>query len=111
MSKKDVMAVVNLGYSNKVMLPIDEAHKIQAILARHAIRYDTIWRSSRSIHYITDFEVPEVVVVNRPADYDARGIDPVKVRDWVTSITTHDGGVNAEIMDPHVFAKLTTEEC
>lgn len=106
MSKKDVMAVISLGYSSKVMLPIEEAHRIQAILARHAVKYDTIWRSNRSIHYLQDYEVPEVMVVARPPDFDAQGLDGTVVRDWANAISKFSDDEDAVIMDPHTFAKL-----
>jgi hypothetical protein len=106
MSKKDVMAVISLGYSSKVMLPIEEAHRIQAILARHAVKYDTIWNSDRSIHYLQDYEVPEVMVVARPPDFDAQGLDAKVVRDWANAISKSSDDKDAVIMDPHTFAKL-----
>ncbi len=95
-----------LGYISKVMLPIEEAHRIQAILARHAVKYDTIWNSDRSIHYLQDYEVPEVMVVARPPDFDAQGLDAKIVRDWSNAISKSSDDKDAVIMDPHTFAKL-----
>ena len=109
MSKtKEVMAVIGLGYSSKVMLPIEEAHKIQAILARHAVKYESIWCNPRSIHYLCDYEVPEVVVVARPPDFDAQGLDAKVVREWVQALGTEDID-KKEVMDPQMFAQLRND--
>lgn len=109
MSKKDVMAVIGLGYSSKVMLPIEEAHKIQAILARHAVKYESIWCNPRSIHYLCDYEVPEVIVISRPPDFDAQGLDAKDVRDWAQAIGSSMEAETTEVMDPHTFTKLRSD--
>jgi len=92
-----------------VMLPIEEAHKIQAILARHAVKYESIWCNPRSIHYLCDYEVPEVIVVARPPDFDAQGLDAKVVRDWAQALGNAVDGETTEVMDPQMFAKLRSD--
>lgn len=110
MSKKEVMAVINMNYSaNKIMLPIEEAHKIQAILARHGVRYDTIWRQPTSIHYVQDLEVPEVSVIPNRIVWNACGLDTNVVREWASAISNVDDGEQVTVIDPQVFAQLKGE--
>lgn len=109
MSKKDVMAVLNMNYTTKIMLPIEEAHKVQAILARHAVKYNSLWRNPRSIHYLTDYEVPEVSVLSRPADFDAQGLDSSVIREWESAINSAEDGAEITVIDPQVFAQLKGE--
>ncbi len=111
MSKpREIMAVISTGYASKIMLPLEEAHKIQAILARHAVKYETVWCNPQSIHYLCDYDTPEVVVVARPPDFDARGLTPTQVRDWSQMLSTlSEDGTPTEIMDPHTFVKLRSD--
>lgn len=85
--KKDVYAQLNLGWgSNGVMLPLKDAHEIQAILARSAVGIGYVYRTdAKDVHYIEDYEVPDVKVVAMP-DTSLQGMDNKTKQAWMEMV-------------------------
>lgn len=85
--KKDIYAQLNLGWgSNSVMLPIKDAHEIQAILARSAVSLGYVYRTNATdVYYIEDYPVPDVKVMALP-DTSLQGMDTKKKQAWMEMV-------------------------
>lgn len=88
-----------------VVLPLEDAHKIQVLLAQ-AQKIDTIWRSGRgNIDVVRDYTPPAVSIQTVFPVQDARGI-PSKVFDqWKDSVT--DSSAGEEYMGIKEFYELS----
>lgn len=110
MSKKtELLGKIRLGY-DEVVLPLEVAHKIQALLAEHATKLDNLWGSkvSSPLYVICDYEVAPVEVLKTAPDFDARGVSGTDYSAWQTAIRERQEG--DEVIDPKDFAKIMGEE-
>lgn len=103
---KQIYGSLTMGWGTQIVLPLEEAHKVQAILARHAIAVESAYRPTLpNVAYIAELEVPAVVVLDLPI-HDGCGLSREVLNAWKEMVkNTEDGPV----MDPQVFAKLTGE--
>ena len=107
MSKsKDVYARVNFSWAGNVILPIEEAHKIQAILARHAIGFGEAYRSDiPNVRYRMEYSVPDVSVTELPK-YDCTGLTSTQRNDWEQSIRD---SADESFLSPQEFVALRSD--
>ena len=101
------MGMIELGYEVLVM-PLDAAHKIQAILAEHAIKVDRVYcnNANPTVYVQKPYDAPPVQVAKAP-DYDASAIKETVYSQWRSVISQRDK--DAPIMNPNDFAKLQGE--
>jgi len=103
MSKKEVLGSINFGYSTRVILPIEEAHKIQAILARYATGVSSAYRPTEpNISYVEEYSVPSVDVLETP-QFDCRGLTPKQKQSWAESVRDAEGDT---FLSPQEFVAL-----
>lgn len=108
MSKgKEVFGSLEFTYSTLVM-PLEVAQQVQALLAKHAIKVDGIYCGSRNppIYAEVAYEVSPVSVAKKP-DFDCKGINPSVLNEWRNIVADREAG--APVMDPHDFEKLKGE--
>ena len=111
MSKsKEVYGYVKIDYNSGWILPLEEAHKVQAILARHGIKLEEAWLKGQhpNVKFIRDLEVPEVSVVSLP-EMDARGLSNKQIGKWHESFRDA-MDENLVIMKPQDFIAVTGED-
>ena len=100
-SKKDFYGTLSFSYVTLTM-PLEVAHKIQALLAEHAVKVDSTYCSSNPpIHAIRPWDVDAVGVIKIP-QYDCTEMSSKDYNEWVTAIREREEG--APIMDPKDFA-------
>ena len=103
MSKKEALGSINFGYSTRVLLPLEEAHKIQAILAKYALGVGSAYRASGpSPSYLDEYSVPGVDVLEMPK-YDCRGLTPEQKGKWTDLVRDSDGG---DVLTPQEFLAI-----
>ena len=107
MSKpKEALGSINFGYSTRVLLPLEEAHKIQAILAKYAVGVGSAYRASGpNCAYLEDYSVPAVDVLELPK-YDCRDLTPEQRAKWVELVRDSDGG---DVLTPQEFTAIRGE--
>ena len=110
MSKKEVYGLVKVSYDTGWLLPIEEAHKVQAILARHGVKLEEAWRKGQypNVKFIRDLEVPDVSVATLP-EHDARGLTNQQISKWQESFREAEDE-HLVVMNPKDFAALTGGE-
>ena len=103
--KNKIMGKISFGYSDLVM-PLEVAHKIQALLAEHADKMDRIYAASGHVpvlQVLRKYEVGSVEVVDK-IDFDARDVDDAAYTGWQSAI--RDREKNEIVMSPQDFAKI-----
>ena len=107
MSKpKDVYGRVNFSWAGNVILPIEEAHKVQAILARYAIGFSEAYRSDMpNVKYMVDYSVPDVSITELPK-YDCTGMTNAQRNDWEQSVRD---SADESFLSPQEFLALRGE--
>ena len=102
---KEVYGLIN--FYGDMLLPLDEAHKIQAIMAKYAKGHETIYRSGGedSIYYIKEMEVPHVRVSAMPK-YSTEGLNYNQRGEWVQAIRESKGD---DFLSPQAFVNLIKE--
>ena len=91
MSKREMYGSINFGYATRVLLPLEEAHKIQAILAKHATGVSMAYRSKGvSPAYYDDYAIPSVDVMEPPR-FDCRGMTQNQKLIWADTIKNSEG--------------------
>ena len=104
MSKKEVYGSINFGYGTRVLLPLEEAHKIQAILAKYATGISTAYRAQGpSPAYIEDYEAPSVDVLEQPR-LDCRGMTHQQKLAWANAIKD---STDDSYLTPQEYVALT----
>ena len=108
MSKsKDVYARVNFSWGGNVILPIEEAHKIQAILARYAIGFGEAYRPDvPNVPYVMAYSVPDVSFTELPK-YDCTGLTSTQRNDWEQSVRDSEGNT---FLSPQEFIALRSDQ-
>lgn len=103
---KIVYGKLNLSWGPNVLLPLEEAHKVQAILAKHARGYSEGYRAAAAnISYLEDYKVPAVDVVGEP-QHDCTGLSHQQKSDWLEMIRE---SIEPQVMDPVMFTKIRGE--
>ena len=107
--KNKLMGKISFWYSDLVM-PLEVAHKIQALLAEHAQRIEMQYPANHragTISTLREYEVGNVEVV-KDITFDARGLDNETYRAWAMAIMDREEG--ATVMSPQDFAKIIGEQ-
>lgn len=87
--KETIYGSIQTTYEN-IILPLEEAHKLQAILAK-AKRLDTLWRSNKpEVACLMDYDVPAVLVKKVLPEQDARGVPREIYHEWREAIQAPD---------------------
>ncbi len=107
-SKKEVYGSMTFSYTTLAM-PLDVAHKVQALLAEHAVRVDSIYcgQGNPSVYCIRSWAMGPVEIANAP-DYDCEGMTEPDYMVWSDAVRNRLEG--APIMDPKEFALLRKEQ-
>ena len=103
-SKKEVYGAVTFSYATLVM-PLDVAHKVQVLLAKHAVRIDSIYCGQRNppVRCVRPWEMSSVEISKTP-DYDCGGMNEVDFKAWSDAVRERPEG--GPIMEPNEFALL-----
>lgn len=105
---KNVLGYIEFGWEAKFILPLEEAQKIQSILARHAVSVGTAHDKNYSrIEYMVDCDVPAVLVRKELPVMDARGLTKAQIRRWSETIQK---GETTEVIDPKTFTAIYGED-
>lgn len=107
---KKLLGKISFGYSDLVM-PLEVAHKIQALLAEHADKLDRLYSSGSGVsalQILRKYEVGSVDVVEHPIDFDARDVDAAAYVQWQEAVRDRERG--DVVMSPQDFAKIKGEE-
>lgn len=89
--KKEVWGRLNLSWGGNVLLPLEQAHKVQAILAQYAVGFGDAYRPNEpNIRYMTNYSIPEVGVLPLP-DCDCRELTPKQVSEWEEMVRNSEG--------------------
>ena len=111
MSKTKLMGTIRLGYDD-VLLPLEIAHKVQALLAEHAVLIDKIYGSAANNHaqlrVTRTYATSPVEVLKDNIAFDASMVDNGTYHDWQGAIK--DRAVGDVVMSPEDFAKLRGEQ-
>ena len=104
-----LLGKIRLGYDD-IILPLEVAHKLQALLAEHATKLDSVWGShvKKSLYVLCDYEVGAVEILKNTPDFDARGVSGTDYSAWQSAIRERQE--NDEVIDPKDFAILRGEE-
>lgn len=104
--KKEIYGRLSLSWGGNVILPLEEAHKIQAILARYGVGFGEAYRSNNpNITYITDYKAPDVTIVRFP-EHDCTGMTPKQVSEWEEIVRTSEDGT---FLPPQQYAAMRGE--
>lgn len=79
---------------SRVMLPLETAHKVQALLAT-GTQVDTIWADHKVVRVMVPYSTPAVNVATTP-EHDARNIPTDVYRAWREAI---ERGENVDLDD------------
>ena len=101
--KKQLYGQITLGY-NDYILPLEQAHKLQALIAEHAVVVDSTYTTQFGrVSYVRSMQIGVVGVVEYPM-WDIRGMSD-ELRDaWLTAIRADDA---QSIIDPQHFKTLS----
>lgn len=105
MNKKP-LGSLSFGYYDLIM-PLEVAHKIQALLAEHATKVDSIYGAkvgTKALNVVVEYDVSAVKVWREEVDFDATGIDSTSYTQWQDSIRQREPGDS--VMSPQDFAKI-----
>ena len=108
MSKtKEVYGRLNLSWSGNVMLPLEQAHKVQAILAQYGIGFGEAYRSDiPNVKYRMDYKVSDVCIVELPK-YDCTGMTDRQRNDWEQMVRD---SADESFLSPQEFMALRGED-
>jgi len=106
-SKKEVYGAMTFNYYTLVM-PLDVAHKVQALLAEHAVRIDSVYCGQRNppVQCVRPWGMGPVELSKTP-DFDCESMNEVDFREWSDAVRERPEG--APIMEPNEFALLRKE--
>ena len=107
MSKpKEVYGRLNLSWSGNTVLPLEQAHKVQEILAKYAVGLGEAYRpDSPNIPYIVEYSPPDVSITVMPV-LDARGMTYGQRQEWEQSVREAEGDT---FLTPQEFLALRGE--
>lgn len=103
--KKELYGRLNIGWGGNILLPLEEAHKIQSILAKHAHGFGAVYNpNNRSLTYVTDYTVPDVSAIEFPK-YDACGLTAAQIQLWSDAVS-NDNGDGTDVISPRDFIAI-----
>ena len=107
-SKKEVYGSMTFSYYTLAM-PLDVAHKVQALLAEHAVKVESIYCGQRNppVHCVRHWEMGPVEVSKTP-DFDCESMNEVDFKAWSDAVRERPEG--GPIMDPKDFANMRKEQ-
>lgn len=105
--KKEVYGRLNLSWSGNVMLPLEQAHKVQAILAQYGIGFGEAYRSDiPNVKYRMDYKVSDVCIAELPK-YDCTGMTDRQRNDWEQMVRD---SADESFLSPQEFMALRGED-
>jgi len=107
MSKtKDVYGGLGLSWGGNVILPLEQAHKVQEIFARYAVGFGDAYRPDEpNIKYVKDYGVPDVCVTEYPA-YDCTGMTAKQIEEWEQAVRHSEGNT---FLTPQEFMAMRSD--
>ena len=112
LKKAKLLGRVNVSYASTLILPLDVAHKLQALLA-YAVKLDTEYvAGNRNFNYVTDYEgvTVEVFTPKKRNFYNAIGITYEERVAWAAAckkgLEDNPNASPDELMEPHLFASM-----
>ena len=110
MKPREVMGTIYL--SGQVMLPLEEAHKIQAILAKYAVGTNYVYRGGGgatggkydSVYFMERYDVPYVQVDKGEPKFDLRELTVEQQSAWIDMVRN---SVGNDFLSPQDFVKLS----
>lgn len=103
MSKKEVYGRVNFSWAGNVILPLEQAHKVQEILARYAVGFGEAYRPDiPNIKYLMEYTVPDVTITDLPK-YDCTGLTTKQRNDWEQAVRD---SADTTFLSPQEFVAL-----
>lgn len=107
MDKKQVYGRLNLSWSGNTVLPLEQAHKVQAILAQYAVGFGEAYRPDvPNVQYLVDYSPPDVSITVLPV-VDARGLTHNQRQAWEQSVRDSEGDT---FLSPQEFVALSGEK-
>lgn len=104
--KKEVYGRLSLSWGGNVVLPLEQAHKVQAILAQYGVGIGEAYRSGDpNIKYIMSYTVPDVTVASFP-EYDCTGMTPKQISEWEETVRHAEGDT---FLSPQQFVAIQGE--
>lgn len=101
--KQQLYGQITLGYTDYV-LPLKQAHKLQALLAEHAVAVDSTYTPQFArVRYVRGMQIGVVGVVEYPM-WDVRGMSDELRDEWLAAIRAEDA---QSIIDPQHFKTLS----
>ena len=103
MKAKDVYGRIVLF--GEFILPLEEAQKIQMIMAKYAKGVETVYRGGgeESVQYIQDIEMPKVLAANQIPKFSTEGLSVKHVNEWRDAVGASEG---EDFLSPQDFSKL-----
>ena len=112
LKKAKLLGRVSVSYASTLVLPLDIAHKLQALLA-YAVKLDTEYVvGSRNFNYVTDYDgaTVEVFTPRKRNFYNAIGITYEEREAWAKAckkgLEDNPNASPDELMEPHLFASM-----
>lgn len=106
MGKKEIYGRLCLSWGGNVILPLEQAHKVQAILAQYGVGFGEAYRpDAPNIKYLMDYKVPDVVVTEQPSQ-DCTGLTSQQISDWENSVRHAEGDT---FLTPQEFIAIKGE--
>jgi hypothetical protein len=107
MSKKQIMGVISFSYDT-LRMPLEVAHKIQALIAENAIRVEQVYcTGDNPTIYATRPYIAGDVRVAKEDTIDCSAMNNNIFSEWSKAVRERPEG--APIMDPADFAALRRE--
>jgi hypothetical protein len=103
-NKKEIYGAMTFSYATLTM-PLDVAHKVQALLAEHALKVESIYCGQRNppVRCVRPWEMGPVEVSKTP-DFDCESMNDADFNVWSAAVRERPEG--APIMEPNEFALL-----
>jgi len=118
MKTDKILAAVSFQSYRSYVLPLEEAQKIQSIIAKHVVGvadnlYD-IRHKGRSCCLVTEASIPDVICITKSSmeSYiDATMLSDKEVTAWKeTHKNNYQDNENAEVMDPELWQEVRGRE-
>lgn len=104
--KKEVYGRLSLSWGGNVLLPLEQAHKLQAILAQYGVGIGDAYRPDLpNVKYTLDYKVPDVTVTSFP-EYDCTGMTPKQIAEWEETVRHSEGDT---FLPPQQFIAIQGE--
>lgn len=104
--KKEVYGKISLSWAGNVILPLEQAHKVQAILAQYGVGIGEAYRpDAPNIKYIMEYKTPDVNVIPFP-EYDCTGMTPKQTSEWEETVRDSTDGT---FLSPQQFVAMQGE--